>query len=91
MMPADVLVVVDFHDADQTQRNAFAAQIFSAGWNHHPMMPNTFYKSFRSPQSDEELTTCSESEIANVAMQVDLRPWEATCIIGEPGCFFALQ
>lgn len=87
-MPADVLVVIDFHDADQTQRNAFATAIATSGWTHHPKMPNAFYKSFPSTQSDDELTARSELDIAQAAESVDLNPWNATCVIGDDGWLF---
>ncbi len=80
-----VLVVVNFFDAHQTQRNAFRSAVSIDGWRHYPQVPNAYYKKFCSEKSDEELVRCCEHDMAHAANEVGVQPWDANCIIGEHG------
>lgn len=84
-MRADVLVVLDFHDANQTLRNAFARSFHESGWRHHPSMANSFYKRDLLASSDDELTELCEDCVRQSAAGIGLERWDATCILGEPG------
>ncbi len=84
-MPADVLVVVDFHDADQTQRNAFAVEVEGYDWLHHPTMANSYYTSFSDEAPDVVLVRRSENQMREAAEKAGINKWEATCIVGDTG------
>lgn len=84
-MSADVLVVMDFYDADQTQRNAFAAQVERSRWQHHPVLANAYYTSWPEQADDEDVVRESEIDMKNAATLAGIDRWDATCILGEPG------
>jgi len=84
-MVADLLIDVDFRDSDQSQRHAFAAAIYAAGWLNHPSKPNAFYKPFRRREFNDELVSLGEAEMKRAATQVGLCGWKAIIIFGEPG------
>lgn len=84
-MTADVLVIVDFYDANQTQRNAFANQIGANNWKHHPRLANAYFASIDEVASDEVLVARSEDEMSQAAKLAGIEQWDATCIVGDPG------
>ena len=84
-MPADVLVVMDFYDADQTQRNAFASIVQEDSWRHHPALANAYYASWEDASNDDETVRQSESDMNQAAVLAGIERWDATCILGEPG------
>ena len=84
-MSSDVLVVIDFHDADQTQRNLFAAQIGASDWRHHPTLANAYYASYDDGAPDEVLVTRSENQLQQAVHRAGIGRWDATCIVGDAG------
>ena len=84
-MPADVLVVMDFYDADQTQRNTFASVVEKSCWQHHPTMANAYYTSWDDACHDDEVVRQSEFDMSQAAVLAGIERWDATCILGDPG------
>ncbi len=84
-MSSDVLVVIDFYDANQTQRNSFAAQIGASDWQHHPALANSYYASFDDDAPDEVLVTRSEDQLRQAVHKAGIEQWDATCIVGDTG------
>ena len=80
-MSAEVLVVMDFYDANQTQRNSFAAQIGAIEWQQHPWLANSYYASF----GDDALVTRSEHQLRQAIHKAGIAQWDATCIVGDTG------
>ena len=84
-MSAEVLVVMDFYDANQTQRNSFAAQIGAIEWQHHPLLANSYYASVGDDAPDEVLVTRSEDQLRQAIHKAGISQWDATCIVGDTG------
>lgn len=84
-MSAEVLVVMEFYDADQTQRNAFAAQFSARRWQHHPALANAYFTEFEDGYEDEVMVAASELDMDRAAQIAGIERWDATCIVGEPG------
>lgn len=84
-MAAEVLVVMEFYDADQTQRNAFAAQFSARRWKHHPALANAYITSFNEGYEDAVMVAASEIDIDHATRIAGIEQWDATCIVGDPG------
>ena len=84
-MSADVLVVMEFYDADQTKRNAFAAEIEASRWQHHPVLADAFFTFWGDAAEDEVVVQESENDMKHAAQLAGIEQWDATCILGEPG------
>ena len=84
-MSAEVLVVMEFYDADQTQRNAFAAQFSARRWQHHPALANAYFTEFEDGYEDAVMVAASELDMDRAAQIAGIERWDATCIVGEPG------
>lgn len=84
-MSAEVLVVIEFYDADQTQRNAFAAQFKARCWKHHPALANAYTTTFEDEVDDAVMVKASENDMQHAVQVAGIERWDATCIVGEPG------
>ena len=83
MRHRQALVIIDFLDAHQTLRNAFAEEIHAQDWRRYPGVPNAYCTTFVGEAPDEDLVAQTESELMEAAERAGLNEWDAVCLLDD--------
>lgn len=83
MRQHQALVVMDFLDANQTLRNAFARWIHTYDWERYPGMANAFRTTYHTDACDADVVALTEADIVSAAYGAGIRAWDAVCLLNE--------
>jgi hypothetical protein len=83
MRHRQALVIIDFLDAHQTQRNTFAEYIYAQDWRRYPGVANAYCTTFLGDAPDEELIAQTEGELSQAAEDAGLAEWDAVCLLDD--------
>ncbi|MES2788749.1 MAG: hypothetical protein V4719_03940 [Planctomycetota bacterium] len=83
MRHRQALVIIDFLDAHQTSRNAFAEQIYAQEWRRYPGVANAYCTTFLGDAPDEDLVAQTECDLLQAAEGAGINEWDAVCLLDD--------
>ena len=83
MYERKALIVINFYDAHQSLRNAFAKLIQQEQWARYPGLPNAYCTTYLTDESDDVLVDQAEADLSSAAIAAGIEEWDACCIIEE--------
>lgn len=83
MRQHQAVVVIDFLDANQTLRNAFAEWIQAYEWERYPGMANAYCITYDSDACEADVVAQTEFDLMSAAHGAGLRAWDAVCLLDD--------